>query len=101
MIQEAIHTLSTNHTHNRDTGNLPPVYDDLVDSTCSPRLSVFPALFSDYCSAYTIVAHMSPVHGLYHLSVLFCVSVFTDDGGRMATETFEYSIQCSLASVVQ
>ena len=34
---------------------------------------------------YSVVAHMSPVHGLYyHLSVSFCVSVFTDDGGRMA-----------------
>ena len=34
MIQEAIHIRSTNHTLNRDTGNLPPVYDDLVDCTC-------------------------------------------------------------------
>ena len=34
MIQEAIHIRSTNHTLNRDTGNLPPVYDNLVDSTC-------------------------------------------------------------------
>ena len=34
IIQEAIHIRSTNHTLNRDTGNLPPVYDDLMDSKC-------------------------------------------------------------------
>ena len=43
-----------------------------------------------HCSTHSVLVHMSPVHGLYHLNALFCVSVFTDDGGRTATETFEY-----------
>ena len=45
---------------------------------------------------YSAVAHMSAVHGLYHLSVSFSVSVFADDSGRMV-----FSIQCSLASAAQ
>ena len=30
----------------------------------------------------SIAVHSSPVHSLYHLSHLSCISVFTDDGGR-------------------
>ena len=45
-----------------------------------------------HCSAHSILVPMPPIHSLYHASVLFCVSVFTDDGGHMATEMFEYFV---------
>ena len=34
VTKEAMYIRSNNHTLNRDTGNLPSVYDDLVDSRC-------------------------------------------------------------------
>ena len=70
------------------------MYDDpSADLGC---LSM-PALFFDYSLDYS----------LYHVSVLLCVSVFTEDGRRMATETFEYFlfnvtwlVQCSISIVM-